>query len=267
MDIFTYQDYRQVVRHKIKENRDVRGYQSILAKAAGCQRSYFSQALNGQVQLTPEHGLGLARLWNLSSEETDHFMDLIHWDRAGNRELGNYYAARVKARQKAREDLVHRLSLKPSALTDDKTIYYTSWYHGAIHILCTIPQFQTPEAMAHRLQMPMAMVMKSLNLLIELDLIQVTPQGRYLPKSFNIHLPRSSPWTHVNHAQWRQRANFSLMGNDGDGVHYTAIHSLSHADIKRLKEMLYQFIESSRVIVQDSKEEEMICVTLDLFRG
>jgi len=267
MEIFSYQDYRHVIRDKIKENKKIRGYQSLLAKSAGCQRSYFSQAMNGQVQLTPEHALGLAQLWGLNGDEAEHFLDLIHWDRAGSRTLQGYYASRVKARQKAREDVVNRLNLKTSSLEADKMVYYSTWLHGAIHILSSIPQFQTAEAMAQRIQIPVASVIKSLDLLVQLGVVERSASGRYTPKTFHIHLPRSSPWTSVHHAQWRQRANFSVMEGDSEAFHFTGVHSMSRQDFQRLKEMLFQFIEASSSLVKDSKEEELYCLALDLFRG
>lgn len=266
MDIFTNIDYRQVIRDKSKENGEIRGYQSAMAKAAGCQRSYFSQVLSGHVQLTPDHGIGLAQFWNLTPPETEFFLDLIHLDRAGTKDLKEYFKARIKQQQVSRNDLGKRFQSKSLTKQDDQGAYYSSWIHGAVHILTSIPEFQRPEAIGNRLQIPLPMVIRSLELLGELGLVEQVKQGRYTPKSYNIHLGRNSSLTAVNHAQWRQKANLNLLMNHDLSVHYTALHSLSLEDFQRLREMIFSLIENSRSLIASSKEEELVCFALDFFR-
>ena len=74
LTIYEFEDYRQFIRHQLEANKQQRGYQSVLAKAAGCQPSFFSQAVRGQVQLTPDHAVGLADFWQLDSHQTDYFL-------------------------------------------------------------------------------------------------------------------------------------------------------------------------------------------------
>ena len=49
---------------------------STLAEIAGCNRSYFSQMLNGKVQLTTDHIINLAESLDFSELEKDYFVTL-----------------------------------------------------------------------------------------------------------------------------------------------------------------------------------------------
>src|SRR5687768_13356982 len=91
MRIFNFLDYKKYLKEVIRENRGTHGYKTRLAKAAGCRSSYLSQVLHGNFDLSPEHALGLANFWGLSTTEKDFFIQLVHLARAGTKELKKYY--------------------------------------------------------------------------------------------------------------------------------------------------------------------------------
>ena len=59
--IFVFEDYREYLKTKIEENKLIRGYQSKLATAAGCQRSILSQTVKGKMDLSRDQAAGLRR--------------------------------------------------------------------------------------------------------------------------------------------------------------------------------------------------------------
>jgi hypothetical protein len=69
----------------------------------------------------------------------------------------------------------------------------------------------------------------------------------------------------MHHANWRQRALLKTQIPQSETIHYTALHTLSRKDIVKLKTLANQFIQESRDLVRPSKEEELVCITLDLF--
>ena len=65
VDVFSFSDFREIVRAKISEHRGTRGYQSRLAEASGVQSSFLSHVLHGHVLITPDHALSMCRFWEL----------------------------------------------------------------------------------------------------------------------------------------------------------------------------------------------------------
>src|SRR5436309_16129314 len=85
--LFTYTSYKAYLIDRIEQNKDLRGYQSQLARAAGCQRSFLSQVLNGKFDLSREHAAELSRFWGLDPLETEYFIGLVDLARAGSGHL------------------------------------------------------------------------------------------------------------------------------------------------------------------------------------
>ena len=82
--VFESLDYKRYMRQQIAAHGDVYGYKSRLAAAAGCQKSYLSQVLNGAHDLTLEHAAGLAAFWQLPRLDGEYFMELVNWARASS---------------------------------------------------------------------------------------------------------------------------------------------------------------------------------------
>lgn len=80
---YSYQDYLKAI---IRESK-VRGFQSALAKAAGCQTSYFSLVLNNEKQLKPDHAMGICTYLNFNSWQTEYMLKLVLYARAETADL------------------------------------------------------------------------------------------------------------------------------------------------------------------------------------
>ncbi len=109
MDVFTFDDYKKYLRHQVAHNRDIRGYQTNLAEAAGCQRAFISQVLTSHINLTPDHAAALCSFWRFSDDESDFFMDLVALGRAGTEKLRGNLNRRLSKIKKQRENISHRL--------------------------------------------------------------------------------------------------------------------------------------------------------------
>jgi hypothetical protein len=133
-----------------------------------------------------------------------------------------------------------------------------------VHVLLTIPDFQTANAIATRLNLPMTMIQSALEELARIGLAM--KKGNFWhPTQNDIHLPKDSVLTSINLSNWRGRAILDSYKREAGAVHYTAIHSLSRSDCEKIKEMVLQFLDQTRAVVRPSKEEELACITLDWF--
>ena len=258
-------DYKQFIKLQINENRHIRGYQGQLALAAGCQRSFLSQVLNGPVQLTPDHAAGMGVFWNFDESETEYFIQLVHLSRAGSLLLRRAIEKRLQAIRKSGEDLSHRLGQPQITNEQNATLYYSEWSLSAIHILLGISSYQTTTSIATRLQIPEPLAIEYLSQLMQMKLIE-KKGNRWIITERSIHSPQNSIHSLKHHSNWRTRALINAQKNLSNSVHYTALHTLSCKDLERIKEVVDKLILSTRAIVEPSPAEELCCLNIDYFK-
>lgn len=264
MNIFDFTDYKAVLNAQIKASKGHHGYRSELAQAAGCQLSFLSQALHSHVHLTPDHAAGITQYWRLDASERDYFLELVNLARAASPKLRNILERRLADMRARHEDLASRFEKKSKIRTEDHALYYSSWHLSAIHIALTISKLRSAEHLARRFQISEGMAQDSLETLAKIGLAH--KQGdQWLPTQNDIHLPKDSPLTSMNHSNWRSRAVLDAYQREHGGIHYTAVHSLSKMDYEKIKEMILKFLDETRAVVRPSPEEELACLSVDWF--
>lgn len=266
MAVYAFQDYKEFLSHLLEQNKERRGYQGILAKAAGCHSSYLSQVVNGNVHLTPDHAAGIAQFTQSNSDESDYFVTLVMHARAGVPALRKILETRLEALKLKAHSLNSRLKETSQLSAEDENRYYSSWHIQAVHMLCMLPGFEKITTIAIHMGVGQELVQQAIQLLERVGFVVVQPRGGWVSGPQSQHLPRESPLCATHHLHWRNRANLSLLGAKTDSLHYTALHTISKNDAETLREMLVSYIEKSRKIVAPSKDEEAICVCLDLFK-
>src|SRR5665213_82836 len=117
-------DYRKLLEEKIKENSSVRGYQTKLAEAAGCQKAFISQILKGTANLSLDHGISLAQFWGFSETDTEYFLNLIQMERAGTQILRQYFSRQLKRLKVDDENIAHRFGWPRLDQKQDEALYY-----------------------------------------------------------------------------------------------------------------------------------------------
>lgn len=267
MRVYDAKDYKHYLRQTIAANKATRGYQARLAEAAGCQKTYLSQVIHTAVHLTPDHGIGLCNFWRLGPDETSFFLDLVHLERSATKELRSYLSARLDRARAGAATLTREL--KKPALEGEgaRLAYYGAWYLSAIHVLVSIPDEAggwTAVRIATRLRLPEPLVKDSLTRLEEMGMVARSGSG-WTSVQRDIHLPGESALTALNHFNWRHRALTRLQEGGSNGLHYTAVHTLSRDDITRVRDCIRQCIMDTRAIVAPSPEEELVAFTCDFF--
>lgn len=265
LKVFDFIEYRAFVRSQIEEHKGVRGYQGMLANAAGCQPSFFSQVLSSHIHLTPDHAANLASFWKFNEDELEYFVSLVMFERAASPELRHMLKERLEKLRIANSDLSKRFMKERLTDKEHEGVYYSAWFFAAIHICLAVPGLQSPKAISARLGLPLDLVKSCLQTLSQIGLA-VEEKNSWKTTHKSIHLPRHSPFAKTNMMAWRHKAIERAQIAIEDGMHYTAIHALAKKDILRLMELLKEYIEKSRAIVEPSPEEEVICFTCDLFK-
>ena len=247
------------------ESAEQWGAISKMAAAAGCQRSHLSRVISGKVHLTPEQADGLAEYWRLNEAEGEYFLYLLEFARAGTKGLRQRIQRKIQRLKKEQEDLSERLRQPSLGVEEREIVYYSAWHWSAIHIIVSIPEYQTVTSISRRLTMPETLVRYCLEQLERFGLVRREGE-RWKFSSHTIHLPRRSPLIGTHHNNWRARASLKSHDPGSDGVHYTVVQSVSQRDYLKIKELLLAVIDDYSKIAAPSKEEELISFSCDVFR-
>lgn len=261
MSIFEHASYIDVLREYLQIGD--RGYQNRLAKAAQVHPSYFSRVLSEKVHLSPEQGFRLAQFWGLTEQERDYFENLILMARAGDPGYRAQLERRVKTARADALELQNRLSATPQE-TGEGNIYYVHWLYSALHILLTVPGFQSASALAKRLLLPVGVVEAHLRQLAELGLVRLKGTHWEVTDK-NVILSRANWMARLQHSNWRVKNLERLGGSFPNDISYTGIHSLSRADLEKLRARLREFFVETDALVRPSREETVAVFCADLY--
>lgn len=260
--LFDHRDYKEYLRVRVAERG--RGEKSRLAEALRCHLAYISQVMAGNAQFSLEQADALNSYLGHSEDEAEFFLLLVSQARAGTASLRKVYDARIRRTLHDRTMLENRLKNKKVLSPESQAPYYSAWYFAAIHVLISIPGFQTKEEIARHLRLPMTIVNQVMTFLVETGLVAVE-DGNYRTGQFAIHLQNDSPWIARHHANWRMQAIQSADRPDPGKLHYTSVVSMSPDDAPAIRKIMIEAIEKVRAVVRQSPEKSVYCYTLDLF--
>lgn len=265
--LLSFSDYKAYLNAYIA-SQPKRGYglRSRMAEAAGCKVAYIAQVLRGNAQLSLEQAEGVNGLLGHSEGESDFFLLLVQYARAGTEKLRRRLRAQMKTLRDREANLKLRFRARSELSETEVVEFFSRWSISAVHIASTIPRLQTREALAKALDVEPSLVADALEFLIGKGLIK-EKQGRLEPGPTKLFVGKDSPILKSHHANWRQKAVQALDRERVDeNVHFTAVYSLSGADAARIRESLIREIEAVRKVVGPSPEEELHALTLDFFR-
>ena len=265
MEIFEFDAYHPYLMAKIKQNSEKRGYLAKLAEAAGCQRSYLSLVIKGEVHLTPEHAFGLTQFWRLSESESDYFLDLVLLERSSSPALKGRLQKRLSQRRNDQFDLSKRFEESNLPNFEAESVYYSQWFVSAIHVCISIPKLRKDEAIAQKLKLPLHLVRETLSRLRGLNLIErINDDWRLTGQS--LHLSRQSLFSPVNHRNWRDRAIVDAQDISRQHTHYTSVQSVGRSDFEKIQKLILNCVDRKRKIVAASPEEELAVFCCDWFK-
>jgi len=262
--LFNYTDYKKYLNDQIDQNEHVRGYKSLLADAAGCQRSFMSQVLNGPVHITPDHAVGLAGFFKFGPDATEFYIELVHYGRAATPALRGHLAKRLKAIQTKMKEESVRINNPELEEIEHQAIYYSHWYWTAVHMLAGMKNYNTEKQIADRLHLPPEMIKQALNQLANMGLV-AKDKGAWKSTGKNIHAPAESLYSWLHHDSWRAKAGENFRKRPPGAVHFTGVYTLSKADMEKVGDLTLDLMDNIQKIVGPSPEEDAACLCLDWF--
>ena len=266
MSIYNHLDYKNYLNEVIQANQGQRGYQSQLCQAMECSNSLLSQTLNGKLHLTLEHSHRLGAYLGLTDPEHQYLLAMVQYARAGTSDLKDYLLTQIENLQEQNNQVSTRLKRQPDVLGDKGAMVYArNWTYPAIHILINIKRYQTPDAIAELLRLPLKNVMRVLTELKEIGLV-AQEEGRWVPGVEDLHIAKDNPVAPFVHVNWRYRTISKILESPRDGTHYSGIHALDAETYRKLKSEVVETIARFRNQIADSKCEDLVFMSLDLFK-
>lgn len=264
--VFEFRDYKAYLR-EIERRRPLngRGFRALLARTTGCQTAYVSQVLNTAAHFGLEQAHSLNKLLLHTKDEARFFLLLVEYTRAGTPDLRVHFLEMMEELIQKQLNLKERFKVKELLSLEDQTEYYSDWTYTAIHMGVTVPELQSPEALAEYLQLPLLKVQKVLKFLVQTGLASLHSSGRYRIGNARLHLGTDSALLGKHHTNWRLQAMNSLERETERDLHFTSIVSLSQEDVLQIKSRFVKEIEFYNAIVRPSKEETLYCLALDFF--
>ncbi|MFT6069316.1 MAG: hypothetical protein ACJAT2_002752 [Bacteriovoracaceae bacterium] len=236
-----------------------------MAAFLGCQTAYVSQVLNQHVNFSLEQAVKMNQFWEHNKEESRFFLLLVQYQRAGSKDLEKFLKTEMDEIVEKRSNLKERLNIKDSLDETNQHIYYSAWYYAAVHILLSIPEFQTPKSIANHLRLPLKQIQEILSFL-ETTGLAVHKSGKYGIGLTRIHLSKTSVQIRRHHTNWRNQAITSIDKNEEEALHYSSVISMADKDVPKIKEIMIKAIEECREIIKTSKEERLQIMTMDFFK-
>jgi uncharacterized protein (TIGR02147 family) len=264
-NIFEFDSYKSFLIEALKTTSNSRGFQARMARAAGCQPSYLNQALHSKVELTPDHGVRLAKFLELNSRETDHFLNLLHLSRASSPELRSFLSCKIEEGKAAQKSLGNRLSSHQSLqLSSIHHEYYSSWLWMTVHVSLCVEKYSTVQGLSERFKIGSDRIRHILESLRAMGLAK-EERGKWRMTETEIHLPAGHFMNNISHRNWRDKACLEASEDRAESVHYSSVFSLSRTDAEKLRHMILKFIDQSRETIKASPSEEVFCMLCDFF--
>lgn len=260
--LFSTLDYK-VYLNDVVESAP-RGFITKLAEAAPCQRSYLSKVLSGDIHITTDQAFNISRFLQHSELEENYFFSMVEYARASTRTYKEHLKNKLEKLKQENEDLSKRLQRSVVSFSEKEAFYYSSFIPSCIHILVSIPQYQTPQSISMALRIPLSIVQNTLDQLEKFELVK-KEKDRYAFKGSSLHVSKTSPYVLFHHQNWRQQANLNAQKYGSENLHYTNVQSMSREAYEKTKLDLLHMIQRAAEISGPSKEQILVGFLTDLF--
>jgi uncharacterized protein (TIGR02147 family) len=262
--VFHFFDYKTYLEDFEAQSRQ-RGFRSRLAEATGCQNAFISQVLNGHVNFNLEQALKITDFLNLKTDDSQYFMWMVEYKRAGTPDLKRYFQQLMTSLREKNIEIKERVGIPQVLNSEAQTIYYSSWIYSAIHMAGMIGNLSSATKIAASLQISENKAVQAIEFLISNGLLEGDTQ-KFRSGKIQIHLSKNSGNINKHHTNWRMEAIKSLDQEAKGDLHYSGVSCLSEQDTQKINTMFVDLIENYVRTVEKSGEETLYAFNMDFFR-
>ncbi len=265
LSIFEYKDYKKYILEWMEQGaHQGRGMRKQLAEAIGCQMAFVTHVLSGDYHLSMEQAEACSRWLGLKESESDFFIILVMYERAGTKGLKNLLRRQISEHRERHTNLKTRVKISETLSLEDQMTYYSSWHYAAIHMAVMNPSLATVESLQKHFQLPSNKIMNVLEFLLQRGFLIKEKEKLKVSKPV-LHLEMDSPLLNQHHSHWRLKALESLGENNFENLHYSGVISLSQEDFEWLREKLSGLLQEVIEKLASSPDEKLACLNFDWF--
>jgi uncharacterized protein (TIGR02147 family) len=263
VSVFDFKDYQKFLESYVASlPRNGFGELVKIAKAVNVHPSLITLVLKNKKHLTIEQAFDFCEYAGFIELETDYFLKLVQWARAGTPNLKKKLQLEATALKEKSREVKNRLAQPKEISNEVRAVFYSQWYYSGLRLLTSLPGDQAIESLAGRLKISRFTAVRVLQFLIENNLI-IQKDNRFDLGPSRIHIPAEDPLVNRHHMNWRQKAIESLEHMLPDEMHFTGPLSISTSDIPEVRKILLKAVEDIFKIVDPSPSEELACLMID----
>lgn len=264
--LFEYQNYKEFVLDWIASRpKNGRGQLSQIAKLLNISSVSVSYIFSGDRNLSEEQALELSEFLSFTEIESDYFLLLVQYARAGSFKLEQKFLKNLERLKKQAQNLKSRVPEHKEMSENAKAHFYSNWYYSGIRLLTSIPGYQQIDEISQYLNIPKPRVREVLDFLVEYSLC-VENQSKFVMGPARTHIDAQSSLVASHHRNWRLKAIENYQHIENDELSFTGPMTLSNDDLIEIRKRLIETIADVSKIVEPSKSECLSCLNIDLFR-
>lgn len=267
MSVFEFDDYKKYLKNRIEQMpKGGRGELQKISKHLRMHSTRFSHIFHGAEHLTLEQGIGLTRYFGLNELESDYFMLLLQWAKAGNEDLRKFFEKKKKQLHGRATQLVERLPTDRKLSDSEKAIFYSNWYYSAIRLATSLPSKHNVDTLAERFSIPRDKAAEALEFLLSTGLCVTAADGKIKAGPKSTHLEGRSPLVSHLHANWRIKAMERHPALGTEEFAFTSPMSIEAKDVAAIREVLLQMIEKAAAYANTRQADTLYCLNVDWIR-
>lgn len=260
--IFDFLDYKDYLNEMA--NSQPRGFKKKLSELSKCQTAYVSHVLNGYAHFNWEQAEAISTGLDHTEEEKEYFLLVLNYSTAGTPSLKKFIKVRLDRMREARLSIKERVKVKETLSREDQALYYSAWYYAAIHVMLTIPKFQTKESLSSYLRISPQHISEVLDFLISVGLAAKSGNS-FTSGNRKIHLEKDSPLISKHHTNWRMQSMKSFEEESKKDLHFSSVFTLTEKEAHQIRELLTKSIENSVSLIKEAEDEIPMVMAVDFF--
>ena len=236
MNVFGHHDLKSYLKSAISRlPKKGRGEVTRIARAVNVSTTMVSLVLSGEKTFTAEQTQALVLYLGLGDLEGKYLIYLVQRERAGSRELKNFWQERLDEIKKQTLIIANRVASDQKLTEENRTVFYSDPMYSAIRLFSSVGgKGKTASEISERFELPKARTAKMLSFLTSTGLC-AEKNGRYQMGVQKTHLEQSSPQLSRHLCNWRLKGIQSHDKLTPEELMYTAPVSLSKKDFESLR--------------------------------
>lgn len=263
MSVYDFENYKDFVNSELASRpKKGRGEFMKLSKFLRVHTTMITHVFRGDHHLSQEHSLAVAEYLGLNSLETDYFIALVNFARAGDERTRKFYRSKIRELKDKSLALNKRLELKNKLDESDQAIFYSNWLFAAVRLMTAIPKGCTANFIAEKLSVSLQQVNEVLDFLVSRSLVE-KDKNIFKYRELSTYVDRKSLFASRHTVNWRMKCIERMSQVADNEMAYSNPIIIAEADFERVTELIVQFISEFKKIADPSPSEILCCLNID----